>query len=271
MAMKELGEVRTLCVHHSATHEGDVERFRREHRARGFEDVGYHSVILKDGTVEPGRDERFQGAGVFGANAGKLHVCLVGNFELEEPTGPQLDALGKWLLNRYHKHDPKAHRVGVAGHCEVALATHTTVCPGQWLRDRLPHVRSWVLARLAGASELGLAAWLQREDDRTPVVAPPGAGGGVTAGADVVPIRVRVDVKGYISEATKRRVEPAGLLIAGQTWVRLRDLAEGLDWDAPRVVEEDDGERAVVVATKRAVREARATLTGAAREEGGAE
>ena len=131
----------------------------------------------------------------------------------------------------------------------------------------MPSVRAWALAQLPGASEVDLAAWLR--DDRRPSVSAEGALVEESAGA--APVRVRVEVKGYISEATKRCVEPAGLLIAGQTWVRLRDLAEGLDWDAPRLVEEDDGERTVIVATKRAVREARASLTGASREEGGAE
>lgn len=118
--MKKLRRVRFLLVHCSASAFGTVEDVRAWHKARGWEDVGYHAVIPNgyaekdgpylralDGTIQPGRPEAFQGAhcAAQSMNTRSLAVCLIGNPGETEYTGRQYYALLHWLktnLKQYH-------------------------------------------------------------------------------------------------------------------------------------------------------------------------
>jgi N-acetylmuramoyl-L-alanine amidase len=73
--------VRFLVVHCSATppdQDIGVEEIRKWHKATGWDDVGYHYVVRRDGTIEAGRSLDFQGAHVEGHNHESLGICLVG-------------------------------------------------------------------------------------------------------------------------------------------------------------------------------------------------
>ena len=51
-------KINQIIIHCSATPEGrnDTSKdIRRWHLARGFKDIGYHYIILLDGTIELGR------------------------------------------------------------------------------------------------------------------------------------------------------------------------------------------------------------------------
>lgn len=137
----------TLVIHHSATPRGDVESIRAAHRKRGYADIGYHDVIgngldLPDGHISTGRPHDQVGAGVFGANTGKLHVCLIGNFEEKPPTPAQLAALGHWLHTNLRRY--KVAPAAVVGHREIALEGHGTLCPGRFMP--LDRIRAWCAA-----------------------------------------------------------------------------------------------------------------------------
>lgn len=70
-----------ITVHCSATLNGrtfSIEAIRKDHKARGFEDIGYHKVIDVDGTVYDGRPLNKVGAHVEGHNTGNLGICLIG-------------------------------------------------------------------------------------------------------------------------------------------------------------------------------------------------
>lgn len=135
-------KIDTLIIHHSAGISGDVETFRKLHISRGYNDIGYHAVILRDGTVQPGRPEEKDGAGVWGNNHNKLHVCLIGQFAKSEagytgpPTEAQYRSLGLWLSNRIRKYD--VH--DIRGHKEITKPGHGTACPGDIPLDR---IRAW--------------------------------------------------------------------------------------------------------------------------------
>lgn len=154
-----------LVIHHSASPFGSVEMFRREHIERGWSDIGYHAVIgngrgQPDGLVRQGRPAAVKGSAVWGANTGKLHVCLVGNFEVTRPTGRQLASLGEWLLAKSHRYG--GHEgLSIKGHKEVALPGHGTLCPGAHLN--LGYVRKWFKYAwpnfLADAHYVSLAAF----------------------------------------------------------------------------------------------------------------
>jgi len=116
------------------------------HRERGFHafywgrlyHIGYHYVILPDGTVQSGRPEHCQGAHAEGYNS-YIGICLVGDFSsrdnpngergLTVPTAAQMRALTdlcRSLSERYHI------PVGqILAHKDV---NPNTECPG----DRFP-------------------------------------------------------------------------------------------------------------------------------------
>ncbi|WP_165312529.1 N-acetylmuramoyl-L-alanine amidase [Vibrio ziniensis] len=70
-----------ITVHCSATpHSMDIgcSEIRRWHLQRGWQDIGYHYVIRRNGTIEQGRPLLQQGAHVTGNNKGNIGICLVG-------------------------------------------------------------------------------------------------------------------------------------------------------------------------------------------------
>ncbi|MHC4914153.1 MAG: peptidoglycan recognition protein family protein [Planctomycetota bacterium] len=127
-----------IIVHHSATRSGGARRFDKYHREhRGWENgLGYHFVIgngtdTSDGRVEIGARwmRQITGAHVGGRkNIGKIGICLVGNFDLDEPSPKQMKALGRLIEFLQVRCGIPANRV--CGHCEVVRAGYTH-CPGR--------------------------------------------------------------------------------------------------------------------------------------------
>lgn len=70
-----------IIVHCSATPEGrdytakDIDSW---HRARGFNGIGYHWVVYRDGRVVKGRSESQAGAHCKGYNARSIGICYIG-------------------------------------------------------------------------------------------------------------------------------------------------------------------------------------------------
>ena len=137
-----------IIIHHSGVVPSEtidelaVDTF---HQQRGFDvtclgreyHVAYHYLILPDGTVQPGRPERCQGAHARGYNS-YLGIALAGDFSsqdnprglhgLQRPTGKQMEALLELCRQlRQHYHIPLQH---ILRHSDIA-STH---CPG----DRFP-------------------------------------------------------------------------------------------------------------------------------------
>ncbi len=156
-----------LLIHHTASASGDIASITREHIARGWTTIGYHYIIgngkgTPDGKIEPGRPEWMVGASVFGANTGKLAISLVGNFHKPDPgytgrpSGNQLKALERWLLDRGAHYQIGADHI--KGHKEVTIPGHPTVCPGS--EFPLGMIRSWYHLRLKKQTTFGLVPWL---------------------------------------------------------------------------------------------------------------
>lgn len=123
--IRSLNVITRIIIHHSATSSGDVQSFHRYHiDNNGWYGVGYHYVILKDGTVQQGRPLDVQGAHAGGNNADSIGICLVGNFETEQPTAAQYQALAdlisfvESLLGR---------SLSIQLHSDV----NNTACPGK--------------------------------------------------------------------------------------------------------------------------------------------
>ena len=73
--------INKVIIHCSATPEGraiSVDTIRQWHIKRGWSDIGYHYVILINGTIQEGRPVERAGAHCKGHNANSIGVCFEG-------------------------------------------------------------------------------------------------------------------------------------------------------------------------------------------------
>ena len=78
--------------------------------------IGYHYVIRRDGTIEPGRPEWMVGAHCLNHNAYSLGICYEGGLDIrgdpaDTRTPAQKEAL-RWLLGQLHRAYPRAVILG---------------------------------------------------------------------------------------------------------------------------------------------------------------
>lgn len=71
-------QVSKHIIHCSDSSFGNVEIINRWHKERGFNEIGYHFVILPDGTIEQGRTLEKIGAHAKGHNHDSIGTCLIG-------------------------------------------------------------------------------------------------------------------------------------------------------------------------------------------------
>lgn len=69
------------CLASKPSMDYGLERVRADHLARGWDDVGYHYIVRRDGTVETGRPERVPGAHARGHNHDSIGVALEGGLD----------------------------------------------------------------------------------------------------------------------------------------------------------------------------------------------
>lgn len=125
-----------IIIHHSATPTGGAAAFDKMHKAKGWDELGYHFVIgngtdTRDGSVEVGPrwsrqkwgahtktpDNRYNDYGI--------GVCLVGNFDTARPSYAQMRATAKLvahLMKTYHVPPERVIGHGMA---------KPTECPGR--------------------------------------------------------------------------------------------------------------------------------------------
>lgn len=116
--------INKIIVHCSATKEGkafNAADITRWHKQRGFATIGYHWVVLLDGTIQQGRAEMTMGAHCLGYNANSIGICYIGGLDengnsKDTRTPEQKKALLE-LLKRLKKDYPKAT---IHGHREFA-------------------------------------------------------------------------------------------------------------------------------------------------------
>lgn len=76
--------INKIIIHCSATKPNQactVELIDQWHRQRGFNSIGYHYVIYKDGTVHEGRPISEIGAHCVGQNSDSIGICYVGGLD----------------------------------------------------------------------------------------------------------------------------------------------------------------------------------------------
>ena len=76
--MREIKQIIIHCSDSDYEWHDNIDTIRRWHIARGFKDIGYHYVILNDGTVVEGRSLSEPGAHCEGQNADSIGICLTG-------------------------------------------------------------------------------------------------------------------------------------------------------------------------------------------------
>src|SRR3990167_627826 len=124
-----LHRIRAVVIHHSATpRSATFESIKQYHtRDKGWTDIGYHYVILGDGTLRYGRTLPRMGAHAIGRNIDTVGVCLVGdNTKPSEAWVPEQLATLRRLLEALRLVFPG---IILLRHAD-AYAQHKTECPG---------------------------------------------------------------------------------------------------------------------------------------------
>jgi hypothetical protein len=145
--------IERITLHHTGSAEplrasDDPARILRNLQAwgardRNWWDVPYHFLIDLDGRVYEGRDWRFMGETNTAYDpAGHFLISVIGNYELQEPTRAQLEAVADmmaWAMARFGLGGE-----AIGGHYHFA----GTACPGQHLRR---YLEDGTLRRMAEA------------------------------------------------------------------------------------------------------------------------
>ncbi len=104
-------DIQYLVVHCSDTPDakdlGAID-IHAMHLSFGWHGCGYHRVICRDGTVEQGRPDYWQGAHVYGYNDRSLGVCLIGRRHFADVQFNALETVLRQWLKKY----PSAKIVG---------------------------------------------------------------------------------------------------------------------------------------------------------------
>lgn len=144
-------KINWIVVHCSATKPGMQVNARvidGWHRKRGWQGIGYHFVVLEDGTVETGRPLERPGAHCTACNADSVGVCYVGGLDrngqpADTRTLPQRKALAE-LIRRLLEQFPEAE---VTGHRDWSPDRNGdgTISPSEYVKA-CPcfDVRRWV-------------------------------------------------------------------------------------------------------------------------------
>jgi len=95
--------INKIIIHCSASDLPGQDRdvIRQWHLARGFSDIGYHNLILSDGTVQQGRSLEKVGAHCEGENHDSIGICLVGLYFFKDVQYTSLRLLVKAYQLRF--------------------------------------------------------------------------------------------------------------------------------------------------------------------------
>lgn len=129
------------CSATRATQNIGATEIDRMHRDRGFDRIGYHFVIKRDGSLEQGRELDEVGAHVQGHNSNSVGVCMVGGLD-EKGNGIRNDvahytpaqiSTARVVVAFLRKLYPSAR---VTGHRDLSPDTDRsgTIEPREWLK-----------------------------------------------------------------------------------------------------------------------------------------
>lgn len=128
-------DITEIIIHCTATPAGryvNTKAVNRWHCLRGWKGIGYHYLILLDGTIEVGRHESMVGAHTQGHNSRSIAVCYVGGLHgVDTRTDQQRVALYR-LVKDLKARYPKAV---VIGHNELSNKQCPSFSVQNWLKE----------------------------------------------------------------------------------------------------------------------------------------
>lgn len=82
--------IQKIIIHCSVTKPGQLCNAKiidKWHKEKGYKCIGYHYVILPDGTIETGRKEQEKGSHCLGYNSDSIGICYIGGLDKDgKPT-----------------------------------------------------------------------------------------------------------------------------------------------------------------------------------------
>ena len=131
-----------IVIHCSAVRPGQqssAKDIAGWHRDRGFQNgIGYHYVVRRDGSIEPGRPLEMIGAHVVGHNRHSIGICYEGGLDEDGYPADTRNALQKHvllkLLQALRADYPDAE---ILGHCELPGVQKACSCflPSEEYKD----------------------------------------------------------------------------------------------------------------------------------------
>ncbi len=127
--------IKGIIIHHTADSRtgNQFERVNEYHRTKfGLRSllgyfVAYQYLIEKSGEVRKAREDWEEGTHTRGYNLNYVAICLAGNFDIEQPTERQWEALNALLAEKCDEYELTA--IDLLLHRDVGL----TACPGQFI------------------------------------------------------------------------------------------------------------------------------------------
>ncbi len=116
-------DIKYIVVHCSDTPNNEkigAKEIHKMHLSFGWDGIGYHKVINRNGIIENGRPEYWVGAHVKGKNDLSLGVCLIGRNKF---TKNQYESLEQILIYWKSVYD----NVKIVGHRDIVKTDKT--CP----------------------------------------------------------------------------------------------------------------------------------------------
>lgn len=122
LAVRE--ETTHILVHHTAGNSNsNAMRIHATHLNNGWWGIGYHFIIMANGTIERGRPFHAEGSHEPSLNKVSVGIVLTGNFEKYKPFIAQKQSLS-WLISAIKVAYPHCK---VGGHKDF----RATLCPGK--------------------------------------------------------------------------------------------------------------------------------------------
>ena len=131
--MLKSDNIKFLVIHCSDTPDQEdigASDIHKMHLGFGWDGIGYHKVIKRNGLIENGRPEFWIGAHVKGKNDVSLGVCLIGRNKFTEKQFFSLEN----VLRSWRKSYPKTE---ILGHCDMIITKKT--CPNFNVKNWLKH------------------------------------------------------------------------------------------------------------------------------------
>lgn len=118
-----------------------IQRYHQE--AKGWGDIAYHFVIDRKGRIWEGRPLSQTGAhaGSAAANEGNIGILLLGNFDVQVPSGAQTESLRRLLEALCRSRGIPRSRVLGHGDMRRECGLGATNCPGRHLDAWLENFR----------------------------------------------------------------------------------------------------------------------------------